>query len=116
LAPVNVSDEEEFVRTAISFGDLDLLAGEVLPERTVLSTLVTPFSNPGADADGGGSSSAAAAAAGGGNGDNGGGTTVVSGCVNQQSQATSGLVGALGLGTPQQSSQTCTPVSTVSGH
>jgi hypothetical protein len=119
LAPANVSDEEKFVRTAISFGDLDLLAGEVLPERTVLSTLVTPFSNPGADADGGGSSSAAAAAAGGGHGDNGG-STVMNSCTSQQEGnfgGSGGLAGILGLGLGSHgpvSEHSCLPGTAVS--
>ena len=94
------------MRTAISFEGLDQLGGEVLPERTVLSTLVTPFNNPGA---GDTSSSSAAAAGGSGGGDHG--TTAMSACQSTWTGGTGGLIGALGLGTPPSSSVTCTPAA-----
>jgi hypothetical protein len=101
------------VRTAISFEGLDQLAGEVLPKRTVLSTLVTPFNSPGAGSAGDTSSSSAAAAGGSGGGDHG--TTAMSACQSTWTGGTGGLLGALGLGTPPSSSVTCTPAA-VSGH
>jgi hypothetical protein len=98
------------VRTAISLGDLDLLAGEVLPERTVLSTVVTPFNNYGGD---NGGAAAAAAAASGDGGGHSSGPAVVSSCVNQQQAGSQGLL-ALGLApTPPTSSQLCTPAAIV---
>ncbi len=103
------------MRTVISFEELDLLAGEVLPERTVLSTVTTPFNNVGAGGGGdGGSSSAAAAAAGGGGADQG--TTALSACQSNQTPGTPGLLGSLGLGSANPSSSvTCTPAA-ISGH
>ncbi len=95
------------MRTVISFEELDLLAGEVLPERTVLSTVTTPFNSAGA---GGG----AAAAAGGGGADQG--TTALSACQSNQTPGTPGLLGSLGLGSANPSSSvTCTPAA-ISGH
>lgn len=97
--------------STVSFQELDAITGELLPERTLLST-VTDF---GGGSGGSGSGSAAAAAAG------GGGTTIVnfgddggaiglSACHSSQSFGTPGLLGSLGLGSNNPTvSQTCTP-------
>lgn len=81
---------------AISFTNLDQLAGEVLPERTVMSTVSTPFNNAGGD--GGGAGSASSAAAAGGDGGASHGATAINGQQNTVSQGTPGLLGSLGLG------------------
>lgn len=73
--------------SAISYEELGALSGELLPERTVLG-VVTPA---------GGSD---------------GGATVTGICSINQSQATGGLVGALGLGAPAGQLQTCVPAIT----
>ncbi|WP_129312344.1 hypothetical protein [Streptomyces sp. L2] len=65
--------------TEIRFEELDLLMGEVLPERTVMGNVVVPLGFGGAHdghavaADGGASSASASAAGGGGGGPFGGG-------------------------------------------
>ena len=101
------------MRTAISSGDLDLLTGEVLPERTVLSTLVPPFFS-GSDADADAGADAGAGAASGSeavaNNYGSGGATVLSSCVNQQQAGNNGLVGLIAP-TPPSSSQLCTPAA-----
>jgi len=99
--------------STISFQELDLLSGEMLPERTLLST-VTDFSGGGGSGGSAGSASSAAAA-GGGSGtviaDDDGATTV-SACQSTYSPGTPGLLGSLGLGsTNPGSSQTCTPAA-----
>ena len=86
---------------SISFQELDLLGGEVLPERTLLST-VTDFSGGGGSSGSAGSASSAAAAGG------AGGDTVVindddgavshSSCQSTYNPGTPGLFGSLGLG------------------
>ncbi|MET0188768.1 hypothetical protein [Pseudonocardia sediminis] len=97
----------------VNQADLDMLVGEVLPQRTVLSTVTTPFNNAGGA--GGGPSSAAAAAAGGAGGDSGG-TTALSSCQTTYSAGTPGLLGSLGLGSANPgSTTTCVPTA-VSGH
>ena len=83
---------------SISFQELELLGGEVLPERTLLST-VTDFSGGGGSSAGSASSAAAAGGA--------GGDTVVindddgavshSACQSTYSPGTPGLLGSLGL-------------------
>lgn len=95
----------------ISIADLDQLAGEVMPERAVLSTVSTPFNNAGGGAHAGsdGSASSAAAAAGGGDGGHHGATAINS-CQGTVSQGTPGLLGSLGLGSNNPNSTfTCTP-------
>jgi hypothetical protein len=94
---------------AISFTDLDQLAGEVLPERTVLATVSTPFNNAaGGDGGAGSASSSAAAAAGGDGGSDG--ATAINGQQNTVSQGTPGLLGSLGLGSNNPgSTSTATP-------
>jgi hypothetical protein len=93
----------------ISFTELDQLVGEVLPERTVLATVSTPFNNvAGGGADGSASSSAAAAAGGGDGGSHG--ATAINSCQGTVSQGTPGLLGSLGLGSNNPGSTfTCTP-------
>ena len=100
---------------SISFQELDLLGGEVLPERTLLST-VTDFSGGGGSSGSAGSASSAAAAGG------AGGDTVVikdddgalspSARQSTYSTRTPRLLGSLGLGSSNpDSSQTCTPTA-----
>lgn len=92
------------VATSISFEELDGFAGEVLPERAVMSTVVTPIVTPNAAPN--------AAPYGGGYE---GGATVVSACQSTNTLATGGLVGALGLSpNAQQTNLQCTPAA-VSG-
>lgn len=86
-------------RPALS--DLDALDGEVLPERTVLSTVSSPFhgASPAATSSGSGH-----------------GTTVVNSCQTTTSYGTPGLLGSLGLGSENpHTTTTCTP-STVVTH
>lgn len=105
---------------AVNFAELNEVAGELLPERTVLSTVTTPFNNwnpgggQGGAVDGGGSSSSSAAAAGG----NGGGLVVApdhgfasqSACnTNDAPQGNSGLLGL--FTSPVENTQACTPAS-----
>ncbi len=101
----------------ISFTDLDQLVGEVLPERTVMSTVVTPYNNAGGDGGGSGASSSSAAAAAAGGSDGGShGTTAINSCQGTVSQGTPGLMGSLGLGSNNPgSTYTCAP-GAVSGH
>ncbi|MET9443061.1 hypothetical protein [Streptomyces sp. NPDC006610] len=92
----------------ISFEELDVLAGEMLPERAVLSTVV-PFNNWGGGGSEGGSSSSAAAVAGGGHGGDQNGISS-SACHVQETDGTPGLLGSLGLGSNNPSqSMTCMP-------
>jgi hypothetical protein len=96
----------------ISFEELDGLTGEMLPERSVLSTVV-PFNNWGGSGDGhgGSSSSSSAAAFGGANSDQNG--IVANACQAERVHGTPGLLGALGLGSNNPSSAlTCVPGST----
>lgn len=89
------------MNTPISYQELDQVAGEVLPERAVLST-VTPIVGNG----------------GGGGGDHWGGqgTTAVNACQSTTSAGTPGLVGALGLGSNNPGTTfTCEP-GMISGH
>lgn len=93
---------------SFSYTELDKLAGEVLPERAVLSTLLV----------------------GGGQNDNGnfnlnanhgghdGGTTVVgTSCQSNVNHSQGGLVGALGLSSENPNQQfTCIAGPVVSGH
>jgi hypothetical protein len=84
-----------------SLSDLDALDGEVLPERTVLSTVSSPFhgASPAAPSSGSGH-----------------GTTVVNSCQTTTSYGTPGLLGSLGLGSENpHTTTTCTP-STVVTH
>lgn len=105
---------------AVNFAELNELAGELLPERTVLSTVTTPFNNAGGTgglgADGGSSSSSAAAAGGGGNGGELGvvspdhGFASQSSCnANDNPQGNSGLLGL--FTSPAENTQVCTPAS-----
>ncbi|MBO0819799.1 MAG: hypothetical protein J2P26_02995 [Nocardiopsaceae bacterium] len=109
---------------AVNFAELNELAGELLPERTVLSTITTPFnnwnpgSNGGTDGAAGGSSSSSAAASGGGNGGGrvgvvGGqdhGSQSVSACnTNNTPQGNNGLLGL--FQTPAQNTQACQPAA-----
>jgi hypothetical protein len=88
--------------SAVSFAELDCLSGELLPGRTVLSLIGVIPGNVG-------SGTAHAVPGGGGHG-----ATVAYACQAANSAATPGLVGALGLGEPAQSSLTCVPAAVVS--
>ncbi|QFG24435.1 hypothetical protein [Actinomadura sp. WMMB 499] len=70
---------------SFSYTELDMLAGEVLPERAVLSTLLV----------------------GGGHGDD---TTVVSSCSANSNQPATGLLTIVN-GVPAGNSQICTPAA-----
>ena len=86
------------MNTPVTFNDLDQMAAEVLPERTVLSTVVTPIGGGGA-IDGGG-----------------GGTAILSSCQTTTTYTEPGVTGVLGLGfnaTPVQT-QSCVPAAVVS--
>lgn len=80
------------MNTSVTFNDLDHMAAEVLPERTVLSVIVTP---PG----------------GGGAIDSGGGTAMMSTCTTTTTYHEPGLLGVLGLGINNVpvTTTTCTP-------
>lgn len=91
---------------SIDFTELARLSGEVLPQRTVLST-VTSFGDGG----GGGSSSAAAAAAGG-DGGAGRGSSILSACQANNTPSSGGLLGAIGIPAQNPSqNQSCIPAA-----
>ena len=102
---------------AVNFAELDELAGELLPERTVLSTVTTPFNNwnPGSGTGGDGGSSSSAAASGGGSGVGGyvapdHGFSSTSACnANDAPQGNNGLLGL--FQTPAENSQACQPAT-----
>jgi hypothetical protein len=109
---------------AVNFAELNELAGELLPERTVLSTVTTPFNNwnpgggQGGSVDGGGSSSSSAAAASGGEGGGMGfmaapadhGYQVADACnVNNSPESNSGLLGL--FTSAQQNTTSCIPAA-----
>ncbi|MCA6091235.1 hypothetical protein LE181_03500 [Streptomyces sp. SCA3-4] len=109
---------------AISFEELDAIAGEVLPERTVMGIVATPFNalsaGPGPDGGAGaGAASSSSAASGGGvfaPAPSDHGTTILSSCQSIDRQGTPGLFGSLGLGSEQPTnSLTCTPAA-ISSH
>lgn len=108
---------------AISFEELDNIAGEVLPERTVMGVVATPFNHLGGGPDGGsgsaGASSSAAANSGGGvfaPAPSDHGTTILSSCQSIDRQGTPGLFGSLGLGSENPAAGvTCTPAA-ISSH
>lgn len=109
---------------AVNFAELNELAGELLPERTVLSTITTPFNNwnpgnsgGGVDGGAGSSSSSAAAAGGGGNGGEVGfvspdhGFQSSAACnQNDSPESNSGLLGL--FTSAQQNTNSCIPAST----
>ena len=109
---------------AVNFAELNELAGELLPERTVLSTVVTPFNNwnPGnsgggyGGVDGGSSSSSAAAAGGQGGGIGFVGAPADHGFASQaacnQNDSPESNSGLLGLFTSaQENTNSCIPAS-----
>lgn len=92
--------------SAVSFEELDQLAGELLPERTVLSLVTVVYNNTTNYTFPSGQS----AAQGGGQG-----TTVADACQATNSPGTPGLLGSLGLGSSAPSSSvTCVPAAVVS--
>ncbi|KAB2378952.1 MULTISPECIES: hypothetical protein [Actinomadura] len=92
---------------SFSYTELDKLAGEVLPERAVLSTLLV-----GGDSDNDNQNFNL----GNGGGHDGGTTAVVPNCQSNINHSQGGLVGALGLSSenPNQSF-TCAGSSVISG-
>ncbi|SNS06499.1 hypothetical protein [Actinomadura mexicana] len=89
---------------SFSYTELDKLAGEVLPERAVLSTLLV----------GGGENENVNLNHGGGDG---GTTAVVNACQSQQTRPDSGLLQLVGLHAQNDaSSMTCLPGTAISGH
>ncbi|MFB4300533.1 hypothetical protein [Actinomadura sp. NTSP31] len=93
---------------SFSYTELDKLAGEVLPERAVLSTLLvgggdSDNDNLNLNHDGGGH--------------NDGTTAVVPNCQSNINHSQGGLVGALGLSSENPTTSfTCAGSSVVSGH
>ena len=87
------------MNTPISFEDLDQMAGEVLPDRTVLSVIVTPPGGGGAISDGGG-----------------GGATMLSACTTTTTYYEPGVVGLVGVGLNKTpiTTVTCTPAAVAS--
>ncbi|HEV2810504.1 MAG TPA: hypothetical protein VGV93_08950 [Acidimicrobiales bacterium] len=85
------------MNTPVSFHDLDQMAAEVLPERTVLSVIVTPAGGGGGISDGGG----------------GGGTVVMSACTTSNTYTNPGVLGVLAPQVQQGPIQTmsCTPAA-----
>ncbi|MFA1540840.1 hypothetical protein [Actinomadura monticuli] len=76
---------------SFNYTELDLLAGEVLPERAVLSTLLV----------------------GGGHGDDDSTTVVQNSCVSTNNQQNAGLLSALGLNSQNPTvSHSCLPGTT----
>ncbi|MEV6671837.1 hypothetical protein [Streptomyces sp. NPDC051162] len=104
----------------ISFEELDNVAGEVLPERTVMGIMATPlgFGDGDGGAGAGASSSSSAAATGGGvfaPQPSHHGATMLSSCQSIDRQGTPGLFGSLGLGSENPASNvTCTPAAVAS--
>lgn len=99
---------------AVNFAELNELAGELLPERTVLSTITTPFNNwnPGGGSgsgDGGSSSSSAAALGGGGTGGDHGFSSTSACNANNDPQGNNGLLGL--FQNPAQNTQACQPAT-----
>ncbi|MBD2894362.1 hypothetical protein ACFYTC_44215 [Actinomadura nitritigenes] len=91
---------------SFSYTELDKLAGEVLPERAVLSTLLVGGDNDNENLN---------LSGGGGHGE--GTTAVVPDCQSNIDHSQGGLVGALGLSSENpNSSFTCAGSSVVSGH
>ncbi|MEV5506832.1 hypothetical protein [Streptomyces orinoci] len=106
------------MENVISFEELDLISGEVLPERTVMGIVATPFNNPGGDGAGAASSSSAAATGGGvfAPAPSDHGTTALSACQAIDHQGTPGLLGSLGLGSQNPAGGvTCVPAA-ISSH
>lgn len=98
---------------AVNFSELNELAGELLPERTVLSTVVTPYGGwrPDHDDDGYGSYSDADAYGGGGSH---GGFETSSAC--QQNASPLSNSGLLGLFTSaQENTNACIPAQSAGG-
>lgn len=107
---------------AISFEELADIAGEVLPERTVMGVIATPLglADPGPSGAGAGAGSSSSAAATGGGvfapvpHDHG--TTMLSACQSGGHEGTPGLLGeVVGLGRQPAAFMTCVPAA-VSSH
>ncbi|BBC36238.1 hypothetical protein SGFS_075320 [Streptomyces graminofaciens] len=86
--------------SGIGYEELNALSGELLPERMLLSIVIIDNSTRNTYNFPSG-------------GDGKGGTTVAYACQAQQTQASGGLLAALGLGTPASSSMTCVPAAVV---
>ncbi|WP_067452624.1 hypothetical protein [Actinomadura macra] len=93
---------------SFSYTELDKLAGEILPERAVLSTLLV---------GGGDNENENFNLNHGGGGHDGGTTAVVPNCQAINNNPQGGLIGALGLSSNNPTSSfTCASSSVVSGH
>ncbi|KAB2342182.1 hypothetical protein [Actinomadura rudentiformis] len=93
---------------SFSYAELDQLAGEVLPERAVLSTLFLA-----ADGDSYNNNNAGNHGAAGGTGS----TVVTNACQSNVTQPHSGLLQLVGLNTNSQTATfTCMPGAVASGH
>ncbi|MFG2006316.1 hypothetical protein ACGFNU_44940 [Spirillospora sp. NPDC048911] len=94
---------------SFSYTELDLLVGEILPERAVLSTLLA--------ADGDSFNNNNAGGVGGGVVTPGGSTVVVNACQSNLTYPDGGLLQSVGLNAAHQTTSfTCSPGSVVSGH
>ncbi|MFC5720903.1 hypothetical protein ACFP1Z_12070 [Streptomyces gamaensis] len=107
------------MENVVSFEELAGIEGEVLPERTVMGVMATPFGH-GDGGAGAGSASSSAATSGGGVVNapvpHDHGTTMLSSCQSIDRQGTPGLIGAVGIGSENPASGvTCTPAA-VSSH
>lgn len=92
---------------AVNFADLVGLAGEVLPERAVMSLVNLTVNN------GAGAGSVSHPSSGGHGG--GHGATEMASCTSTSSPGTPGLLGSLGLGSSQPyTSVTCVPSTVAS--
>ncbi|HEV2069050.1 MAG TPA: hypothetical protein VGR26_04580 [Acidimicrobiales bacterium] len=81
------------MNTPVSFHELDQMAAEVLPERTVLSVIVTPAGGGGGISDGGGG---------------GGSTVIASSCTTSNTYTNPGVLGVLAPQVQQGPIQTMT--------
>jgi hypothetical protein len=98
---MSAASAERKAMSVVSYEQLDRLAGELLPERTVLSLVNISFSNV--------HNTTYKFPAGGGHG-----ATVAYACQATDSPGTPGVLGSLGLGSSNPySSMTCIPAAVV---
>jgi hypothetical protein len=100
LPPFRTAHKETHVKVSVTFDQLDQMVAEVLPERTVLSVIVTPPGGGGAISGGGE-----------------GGAVAMSTCTTTNSYTNPGVIGLLA---PQVQSgpiqtTTCVPTAVASG-
>lgn len=97
---------------SFSYTELDLLAGEVLPERAVLSTLLV-----GGGADDNDNHNFNLNAGGHGGGDNDSTTIVQNSCVSTNNQQNAGLLSALGIASQNPTSEhSCLPGTAIANN